>query len=174
MHPPGFVGDTVYQATVLTPGGDIRIVPKSYFHFSYGRSIVRESGDILIEVIFKLKESDKDKLWQIANDSIGYRRQTQPQGQFSAGCIFRNISDIEALEKNIPGRITSAGFLLEHSYLKGVTVNGARISDTHANFIVNTGNATAADVIKLIDRAHEQVKKHFKVNLEEEVIRIGN
>jgi UDP-N-acetylmuramate dehydrogenase len=174
MHPSGFVGDAVYQATILTREGEIRVVPQSYFHFSYGRSIIRESGDILIEVVFKLAESDKDKLWQIANDSIAYRRQTQPQGQFCAGCIFRNISRTEALEHNIPNQTTSAGFLIDHSGIKGATVNGARISDTHANFIVNSGNASAADVIKLISRAREQVKKQFRVNLEEEVIRVGD
>src|SRR4030042_4858260 len=99
MHPPGSVGDAVYQATILTPAGEIRVVPQNYFRFSYGRSIVRESGDCLIEVIFKLTQSDKEKLWQIADESIAYRRQTQPQGQFTAGCIFKNIAKIKALEK---------------------------------------------------------------------------
>jgi UDP-N-acetylmuramate dehydrogenase len=171
--PPGYVGDPVYQATILTPEGEVKVVPKSYFQFGYDTSSIQKTGDIVLSVVFLLKQDNKDRLWEIANASIAYRRESQPQGVFTPGCTFQNISEAEAISIPTPGLTTSAGFLVDHAGLKGATVGEAQISPLHANFIVNRGKATAMSVIQLIDRAKEQVKRTFGVDLKEEIVRVG-
>src|ERR1700729_3979727 len=86
------------------------------------------------------------------------RRSSQPLGQKSAGCIF----------KNPPG--ASAGRMLDELGLKGLNVGDARVSDRHANFFVNAGNATAAQMLSLIDTVRERVRQSYGITLEEEVI----
>lgn len=171
--PAGYVGDVVHQATILTPQGELVVVPQSYFQFAYDTSSIQKTGDILISVVFALRRDTKEHLWQIANESIAYRRETQPQGIASAGCAFRNISEADALAAATPNHTTSAGFLVDHAGMKGAHMGGAQISPIHANFIFNTGKATAADVVALIEKARARVKEQFGVTLEEEVVRVG-
>jgi UDP-N-acetylenolpyruvoylglucosamine reductase len=174
MHPKGFVGSAVYQATILTPDNQIKVVPKSYFKFEYGRSVIQESGDILIDVTFILSLGNKAELWKIANQSIDYRRKTQPQGVSSAGCIFKNISLNDSVSHHIPGNQTSAGFLIDSSGMKNQKQGDAVVSEVHANFILNLGKANASDVVKLIQLMKEKVKNIYGVDLAEEVIRVGD
>ena len=86
------------------------------------------------------------------------RRSSQPINQKSAGCIF----------KNPPG--ASAGRMIDELGLKGMHVGDARVSERHANFFVNAGNATAADMLALIDQVRQRVQQNYGVHLEEEVI----
>ena len=172
-HPVGYVGDIVYQAKILTPENEIKEVPKSYFQFAYDRSSIQKTKDIVLSVVFALRRADKDALWKIANESIAYRRQTQPQGAKSPGCTFRNISEAEALSIPTPNHTTSAGFLIDHAGCKGMHVGDAYVSDVHANFIVNKGAATASDVVQLIEKIRTMVRDQFGVNLEEEIVRVG-
>lgn len=172
-NPEGYVGDSVYQATILSPRGETRIVPRSYFKFGYDKSIIQESADIVLRVVFALKKANKDTLWETANSVMAYRRQTQPQGVFSPGCTFRNISSSEAMSIPTPNHTTSAGFLLDHAGLKGMSVGDAQISPVHANFIINRGKARAIDVVELIEKARDQVKRQFGVTLFEEIVRKG-
>jgi UDP-N-acetylenolpyruvoylglucosamine reductase len=170
MHPESYVGDCLFQATILTPAGEVVTVPHSYFRFGYDYSILHESGDILLSAVFVLKPTQKDILWDIANKSIEYRRKSQPQGVKTAGCTFRNISKADAISFSTPDLTTSAGFLIDHAGLKGIKIGGAQISDMHANFIVNTGNAKANDVLELIQKAKSEVKRVFGVSLTEEIV----
>jgi len=172
-HPVGYVGDVVYQAKILTPQGEIKIVPKSYFQFAYDTSILQKSNDIVLSVVFALRRADKKELWKIANDSVVYRRETQPQGVHSPGCTFRNISQAQAIAVPTPNHTTSAGFLVDHAGCKGMHVGDAAVSDVHANFIVNRKAASAADVIQLIEKIRKKVFDQFGVTLEEEIVRVG-
>ena len=86
------------------------------------------------------------------------RRSSQPLGQKSAGCIFRNP----------PG--ASAGRMIDELGLKGLSVGDARVSDRHANFFVNTGHASAKDMLALIADVRERVEKSFGVSMENEVV----
>lgn len=172
-NPTGYVGDVVYQATILTPKGTIESVPKTYFQFGYDTSSIQKTHDIVLTVVFSLTSFSKEALWERANASIGYRRESQPQGIKSAGCTFKNISMATAIAHAVPNSCTSAGFLVDHIGLKGLTAGGAMISPQHANFIVNTGKATAKDVIQLIETARQKVREQFGVVLEEEIVRVG-
>lgn len=173
MHPVGYVGDVVYQVAIVTPTGQSLVVPKSYFQFAYDHSILQKTDDSVLSVVFALHQKNKEELWNIANDSIRYRKATQPQGIQSAGCTFRNIPKSVAMTIPTPNHTTSAGFLVDHAGLKGVSVGDAQISDVHANFIMNRGKATASDVVQLIELARARVKAQFGVDLQEEIVRIG-
>lgn len=174
-HPVGYVGDVLYQAEILTASGKRQIVPHEYFRFGYDTSSIQKTRDIVLRVVFALHPADKAKLWERANESIAYRRQTQPQGVASPGCTFRNITIAQALTAATPRGTTSAGFLLDHAGLKGTRVGEAQISPVHANFIINhSGRAKASSVVELIRRAKEQVKRQFGVELEEEIVRLGD
>lgn len=171
--PEGYIGDAVYQVRLITPEGEDVAKPRSYFHFAYDQSIIQRTRDVVVSVVFALTADDRERLWKVSNESIGYRRESQPQGILSAGCTFRNLSKAEALAHATPNLTQSAGYLIDHAGLKGKTVGDAQISPMHANFIVNRGRATANDVIQLIELAREAVKRQFGVGLTEEIERIG-
>jgi UDP-N-acetylenolpyruvoylglucosamine reductase len=172
-HPVGYVGDVLYQATILTENGEEQIVPHSYFQFAYDSSILQKTKEIVLSGTFLFTREPKEVLWQRANDSIAYRRQTQPAGVSTLGCTFRNISQAQAMTIPTPGNTTSVGYLIDQAGLKGHTVGRAQISSVHANFIVNLGGATAVDIIGLIETIKQRVGDRFGVTLEEEIIRVG-
>lgn len=173
MHPPGYVGDAVYQADILTVKNERKRVDADYFRFSYGKSAIPKTGDIILSVIFALTKRTKEAVWDIANKSIEYRRTTQPQGVRTAGCAFKNISQSDALVAATPNGTTSAGFLLDKSGCKPLRVGDAMVSPVHANFIVNAGHAKASDVVQLLGQMKRNVKKTFGVTLKEEIQLVG-
>jgi UDP-N-acetylmuramate dehydrogenase len=172
-NPVGYVGDVVYQATIVDGEGNVRDVPQSYFQFAYDSSILQKTNEIVLSVTFAFHRATKESLWESANRSIAYRRSTQPQGVFSPGCTFRNISLSDAMMASTPANTTSAGFLVDAAGLKGMRVGNAQISPVHANFIVNLGGASAKDVLELIGMAKAKVKEKFGVTLEEEIELMG-
>jgi UDP-N-acetylmuramate dehydrogenase len=90
-NPVTYVGDALYQATILTPENEVMIVDRSYFRFAYDTSIIQKTRDIVLRVVFALIPGQKDKIWKTANQCIAYRRERQPQGVKSPGCTFRNL-----------------------------------------------------------------------------------
>ena len=172
--PVAYVGDVVFQATLIDKNGKLKTVPATYFGFGYDASRIQDTGETVVSVTFALKPTPKTKLWETAELSIAYRRQTQPQGVFSPGCTFRNLTSGEALRISTPNLTTSAGFLLDHAGLKGLMVGQAQISPVHANFIINKGGAKARDVLKLIELSRERVKQKYGIELKEEIVKIGD
>lgn len=171
--PMGYVGDVVYQAVILTSDNTLKNVDKNYFDFSYGSSKLQKTDDILIQVVFALEVGDKEALWTRANESVLYRKETQPQGVHTAGCVFKNISLADALKHTTPDNATSAGYLLDKAGCKGLKAGGAMVSLMHANFIETTRGATASDVVTLIDLMKRKVQKTFGVRLKEEILKVG-
>lgn len=167
-----FVGDCLSSAKILTKDGSVKEVDKSYFHFDYNRSVLQDNGEIALSVVFKLLPVDKKVLWKRGMEALEYRSATYPKGA-SAGCIFQNISNVEAISIPTPERITSAGYLIDKAGLKGKRVDNVMVSDKHANFILNMGNAKARDVLKLIDLIKEEVLKKFGVRLILEIRTVG-
>ena len=105
-------------------------------------------------------------------EALNYRNETQPKG-LSAGCTFRNTSIVDAMRIPTPDRITSAGYLVDKAGLKGKRIGGARVSDLHANFILNMGKATANDVTSLVKLMKDEVYRKFGVQLALEVKTVG-
>ena len=171
--PPAYVGDVVSQVILLDITNTIVMKPKEFFHFSYGKSVIQESGEIVLGVLFELTRQSKDEIWKRANESIAYRRSTQPQGVKTAGCAFKNISQADAIAAGTPNQTRSAGFLIDHAGGKQMHVGDAAVSSVHANFIVNTGKATAHDVLQLKQMIKQKVFETFHVTLQEELVVLG-
>jgi UDP-N-acetylmuramate dehydrogenase len=114
--------------------------------------------DMMLSVILELPSKPYKEILQGIRICNEKRRSSQPLGQKSAGCIF----------KNPPG--ASAGRMIDELGLKGLSVGGARVSDRHANFFVNAGHASAKDMLALIADVRERVQKNFDVALENEVV----
>lgn len=155
-----FAGSNLFKAKILNQKGEVREVDKSYFKFAYDQSILQETGEIVLSVVFKLNSMDKKILWERGMKTLEWRNKTQPKGA-SAGCIFRNP------------KITSAGYLIDKAGLKGREQGKAVISGLHANFMLNKGGAKAEDILELINLARDEVYKKFGVNLSLEVRKIG-
>ena len=153
------LGEKVAGATIFNINSrQEEKVNDRYFSFSYDYSTLKKTHDILLSVTFSLEKSDPEILKTRAAWIKKYRLSTQEYGGFTAGCVFQN-----------PGG-QSAGALIDQCGLKGLEYGGAKVSTRHANFIVNTGNAKASDVIYLIDLIKKKVKEKFGVELKEEIV----
>lgn len=155
-----------------------RILNQTQCGFAYRESIFKKNKNwIIIEVIFELEKDDRapSKLVQIKNE-YNTRCAKQPLDFSSAGCSFKNVIYHDGLGqfKNWAqnGKIPAAKFI-EEAGLKGKKIGGAIVSDKHANFILNIGEATADDVVQLIDFVKKTVSDKFRVELEEEVQKVG-
>lgn len=123
--------------------------------FSYRHSPFQKMKGAILGATFALTQEPTARQNQLK--IIDYRMKTQPLKDKSAGCIFRNP----------PGG--SAGALIDHCGLKGLSVGGAKVSEVHANFIVNTGSASSQDVLALIQLVQEKVFEHTGISLESEI-----
>ncbi len=168
-----YVGDVLYQAKILSSDNTIKSVDNNYFKFDYDYSILQKTGEILLRVVFLLKNEAKEILWQRANQAMEYRKISQPMGVATAGCAFRNISLTDAIRLSTPNHTTSAGYLLDQAGLKGMIVGGAKFSEKHGNFIINFNSATSKDILQLIDMAKKRVLEKYGVQLKPEIILPG-
>ena len=159
----GEVADTLEAAELAAPGSDAaprRWVPAEDLGLRYRHSDLPE-GAIVTAARFRCRDADpsmRERLDQV----LAYRKRTQPLTMPSCGSVFANP----------PG--DHAGRLIEQSGLKGARVGRAQVSEQHANWIVNTGGATAADVRALIDRCIDEVARQHGVTLRHEVRLLGD
>ncbi|NLJ64544.1 MAG: UDP-N-acetylmuramate dehydrogenase [Christensenellaceae bacterium] len=130
-------------------------------NFSYRNSRVKEEGLCVIEASFILKPASPKNIERNMKDYSNRRRSTQPVDMPSAGSFFKRPKD------------NFAGALIENAGLKGYSVGGAKVSEKHAGFIVNTGNATANDVYTLANKVSDKVYELFDIRLEPEVELVG-
>lgn len=171
--PPAYVGDALYKADVLDRSGKVKVIGHDYFNFAYDQSILQKTHETVLAATFLLSAENPKLLWQRANASMEYRRNTQPMGVATAGCTFRNIPLSHAIRLATPNQTTSAGYLVDQVGLKNFQIGKAKFSDKHANFILNLGNATATDVKRLIDEAKKRVQERFNVEIEPEIVLLG-
>ncbi len=126
---------------------------------------------MVVSADFRVAAGDPGILRAVARESLAFRKHTQPLEAASAGCIFQNPDPRQDV---VPGGIPpSAGALVDRAGLKGARVGRARVSPTHANFIVNDGEATADEIAGLVDRCKREVFERFGVTLREEIVRLG-
>jgi len=165
------IGDLVVTVALAAKDGSVTDVPVSAMAFAYDRSRLQDTGEVLLSATFRVSPGKPVELREAARVSLAYRKRTQPLDSPSAGCIFRNPEPgHDVVPEGIPW---SAGALVDRAGLKDVTIGGARVSPTHGNFIVNDGEATAADIRRLIDRCRTEVRARFGVELHEEIVYLG-
>lgn len=166
------IGDLVRRVLVVSRDGQQTLVPAQQMAFAYDSSRLQSSGEIVVWAEFAVTAGDPDGLRATARASLAFRKRTQPLAAPSAGCVFQNPDPSrDRLPAGVPA---SAGALIDRAGLKGYRVGGASISDRHANFIVNDGTATAADIRAVVDRARRAVQERFGVALRDEVVWLGS
>jgi UDP-N-acetylmuramate dehydrogenase len=165
------IGDLVTDLMLVTARGEAVAVRPDDMEFAYDMSRLRRTHEIVLWAEFAVAPGDPAALRRRARESLAYRKHTQPLAVPSAGCVFQNPDPTrDALPEGVPA---SAGALVDRAGLKGVCVGGARISETHANFIINDGDATAHDVRVLVEMARAAVQERFGVELRDEVVYLG-
>lgn len=165
------ISELIERVTLVNSAGSVDDVPVADMEFGYDYSRLHRTREVVLSVDFRTGRGDPARLREVARASLAFRKRTQPLESASAGCIFQNPDPTcERVPIDIP---PSAGALVDRAGLKGATDGGARVSPTHANFIVNDGSATAAEIARLIDRCKREVAAKFGVTLREEIVRLG-
>jgi UDP-N-acetylmuramate dehydrogenase len=154
------VADVVHEVRLITPSGEQRW-QEADFRFGYRESVLQRVPGVVLEAEFRLRPADPQETVTRLEQWLATRSETQPLGPPSSGCIFRNPDD------------DHAGRLIDAAGAKGLRVGGVVVSDRHANYMLNTGGATAADVLVLIDRVRARVRARFDIDLATEIKLIG-
>jgi UDP-N-acetylmuramate dehydrogenase len=156
-----WIGSIVESATLFVPGEGLVGVRGPEIAWGYRTSGLQSRG-IIVETVLRLVEGDADLIRRSMEASLRRRKRTQPLSMPSAGSVFINPDG------------DSAGRLIEASGLKGARIGGAVVSEVHANFIVNAGGATAADVVTLVRLIRDTVKEAYGIELTPEVRFLGS
>lgn len=167
-RPDAYLGDSLISAALIDKEGKEKQVKQDYFNFSYGYSILQETKEFFLEGIFRLQKMSPDELNKRAKESMQYRHETQPAANLTTGCFFKNISEEEQKEHNLPTK--SAGYLIDKAGMKGMQVGEFYISDKHANFIMNKGNGKPDELKEIVEKIKSKVKEVYGIDLREEVI----
>ena len=154
------IKDIIQTISLLATDGEKKILRREEISFSY-RSSGLSAESIIINAQFKLEKGQGEQIIGKISEIIKSRQQKHPLNFPNAGSIF----------KNLPGQ--PAGRIIEEMGLKGTSCNDAEISPVHANFVVNKGKAKASDVLSLITAIQTKAKKEKGINLETEVVIIG-
>lgn len=155
----GEMKDSVKAVRLVSPEGALIDIPAAEIQFTYRRAQLPPG--VVVGVWLQLRPGLRGEIEKVVKDYLHYRRDTQPLTLPSAGCVFKNPPN------------DSAGRVVETAGLKGARVGDARVSEKHANFIVNEGQATAKDVLALIKKIQRQVARKTGVKLELELKLVG-
>ncbi|MCC8151023.1 MAG: UDP-N-acetylmuramate dehydrogenase [Lachnospiraceae bacterium] len=157
----GEMKDVLTEVTVITAEGDIRTLPKDGLDLSYRHSVIAKRGYIVLSVSMELSEGDPDAIYGRMAELKEKRVSKQPLEYPSAGSTFKRPEGY------------FAGKLIEDAGLRGFCCGGAQVSEKHCGFVINRGNATAADVRTLMEHIQQVVKEQSGVMLEPEVKFVG-
>jgi UDP-N-acetylmuramate dehydrogenase len=160
--------EVVESVTVVDEAGRDAVVPRSEVPFTYRRSGL--DGRVVVETAVLLRREDQARLDEQITEMFEWRQSGTPFNQPCCGSVFKNPAGPSWKREGGP---RTAGQLIEAAGLKGVRVGAAEVSPMHANYFVNTGSATAADVRNLIAHVQRRVENEFGALLEPEVKLIG-
>lgn len=157
----GEIKDILVSVNVLTKEGEIKTIDVKDLDLSYRHSIIPENDYIVLSGRIKLKKGDYDSIKNEMSRLSAQRREKQPLNYPSAGSTFKRPEGY------------FAGKLITDAGLKGYNCNGAEVSEKHAGFVINKGDATAKDILNVIKHCQDTVYEKFGVRLETEVKMIG-
>ncbi len=140
----------------------VKTIYKSEMNFAYKQSLLQCGRYVLIDADFELKKASPEKIKELMDRNLSRRKQMQPSlANPNAGCVFKNPPN------------DSAGRLLDKVGFKGYDDGKVRVWDTHANFIINKGEASSIDVLELMLKMYNKVKEIYDIELAPEVIFVG-
>jgi len=155
------IKDVLHGATLMDDRGNVKEYRRNDLSFEY-RKLNLPAGMIIVSAAFRLEKGDREMIRHRIDEIIDKRRQKHPLDYPNAGSIFKN-----------PAGHSAAGLLIETAGLKGMQIGGARISEKHGNFIINTGHAKASDILALIELVQKEILAQTGIALETEVRIIG-
>ena len=155
-----WIGNLVQDLVVLRPGEGMHRYAGSDIEWGY-RGTTLPTSEIILEATLALKAGERDAITRDMDERLRSRRESQPLSKPSCGSVFRNPPE------------RSVGLLIQSCGLAGAQQGGAEISSQHCNFILNRGDATASDVLALIQRAHDAVLQRYDIDLTCEVKLLG-
>lgn len=158
----GEMKNVLKEVTVLTKEGEVLVIPAKALELGYRTSVIPKNGWIVLGAVLQLKKGDQEQILARMEELKEQRITKQPLDLPSAGSTFKRPEGY------------FAGKLIMDAGLRGFTVGGAQVSEKHCGFVVNRGNATAADVWKLICEVKRRVKEMTGVELEPEVKLLGD
>lgn len=157
----GEMKDVLVSATIMDSDENIRTLSVKELDLGYRTSIIAKKDWIVLEAVIALKNGDRDEIQKRISELAAKRIEKQPLEYPSAGSTFKRPQGY------------FAGKLIEDAGLKGAFVGGAKVSDKHAGFVINTGDATSKDIIDLTNMIAQNVYERYGVKLELEVKKLG-
>lgn len=157
----GEIKDIIDCVTLLTPDGEIQILPQDQMEFGYRESIVSKRNYIVLEVKLRLSKGNREQISAKMKELNEARRQKQPLEFPSAGSTFKRPEGF------------FAGKLIMDAGLAGYRIGDAQVSEKHCGFVINRGNATAKEIETLMNDVINRVEEMFQVTLEPEIRKIG-
>ena len=158
----GEMKDILVSVTVLTDEGEQKVLKAEELSLGYRTSIIKERGYIVLDVVLQLQAGDQDAIRKRMEELKVQRVTKQPLEYPSAGSAFKRPEGY------------FAGKLVQDAGLRGYRVGGAQVSEKHCGFVINTGDATASDVVRLIRNVQDIVWNKFEVRMEPEVKFLGD
>ena len=157
----GEMKDILAEVTVLDERGEVRVLKKEELGLGYRTSAVAKKGYVVLSARVELQSGDKKKIEARMQELKVQRTTKQPLEYPSAGSTFKRPEGY------------FAGKLISDSGLRGFQVGGAQVSEKHCGFVINKENATASDIVELMNQVIEKVQNEFGVTLEPEVRKLG-
>lgn len=158
----GEMKQIVESVEVMNREGEILVLDNDTMEFGYRTSVIKSRPFVILETVLALKKGDKEEIGAKMEELAKQRREKQPLEYASAGSTFKRPEGY------------FAGKLIMDAGLRGFSIGGARVSEKHCGFVINSGNATAADIREVIEEVQQCVKAKFGVALEREVIYLGD
>ena len=157
----GEMKDVLQSVTVLTDKGEVKGLAKEELELGYRTSVIAKKGYIVLEAVIGLQKGEKEKIQAVMDELKEKRVTKQPLEYPSAGSTFKRPEGY------------FAGKLIQDAGLRGFQVGGAQVSEKHCGFVINKDQATAADVMNLMNQVSDKVYETFGVRLQPEVKRLG-
>ncbi len=167
------IGNYVAGVEIVDEAGLVRWLTNSECEFSYDHSRFHHRSEVIVRVLFGLKSGNQASSLEKVSAATKKRAETQPLGSANSGCMFQNVVLTPAQQERFGKPVLSAGWLIDQAGLKGKRVGRAVVSEKHANFVINEGGATFANVEELVRQIQREVEKKFGLRLEPEVFFIG-
>ena len=157
----GEMKDVLQSVTVLTDKGEVKVLAKEELELGYRTSVIAKKGYIVLEAVIELQKGEKEAIQAVMDELKEKRITKQPLEYPSAGSTFKRPEGY------------FAGKLIQDAGLRGFHVGGAQVSEKHCGFVINKDQATASDVMNLMNQVSDKVYEAFGVRLEPEVKRLG-
>ena len=154
------IKDVLVSVAVMNVSGELKIIESENLNFTYRNSNI-PADQIILSANVSLQKDDPEEVRKRTREFLSRKKETQPLGVLSAGCVFKNPEG------------SSAGKLIDEAGCKGLHAGNVEVSSVHANYFINRGKATCSDFISLMDTVKEKVKSHCGIELEPEIRILG-